>query len=294
MAMRSILNTTLVFGLVRVPVKVYSATSSHDLNLHQYHAEDAGRIRYEKRCEVEDEVVPSEEIVKGVETKRGVVLFDEDDMASLPQPSSREIETLAFVPGDQIDPIYYEKTYYLGPGDGKTGPYALLCQALEDAGRVALVRFTMRQRESLATVRPRDDVLVLETMMWPDEVTLPTALDVDASLSAKEMELAQVLIDAQTGEWRPEEYSDDFQAALEELIEAKRAGKPAPKAKPERLAKVISLVDALEKSVERADPDRAPAKKAARKSAKKAAKKTARKSTAKKTAKKAAARRGSG
>jgi DNA end-binding protein Ku len=285
--MRSILNTTLAFGLVRIPVKVYSATSGHDLAMHQHHASDGGRIRYEKVCEIEEEAVSSEEIVKGVEVDDEVILLDDDDLATLPQPSSREIEVLGVVPSGQIDPIYYEKTYYLGPG-GEADPYVLLREALQEAGRTAVVRFTMRQRESLAALRVRGDVLVLETMLWPDEIVIPQVEGVGGVVVQEELEMARILIDARSGDWHPERYTDDYQEALAELIEAKREGRPAPKAAPERKAKVISLMDALQKSVEQTAPDRLPAKQA-RKSAKKAAKKAAR-STAKKTAKKAARR----
>ncbi|MQM27373.1 non-homologous end joining protein Ku [Glycomyces albidus] len=290
--MRSILNTTLALGLVRIPVKVYSATSSHDRAMHQHHASDGGRIRYEKVCEIEEEPVPAEEIVKGVEVDDEVILLDDDDLAALPQSTSREIEVLSVVPSAQIDPIYYEKTYYLGPG-GKTDPYVLLREALHEAERTALVRFTMRQRESLAAVRVRGDVLVLETMLWPDEIVIPKVEGVGGEVVQEELEMARILIDARSGDWEPERYTDEYQEALAELIEAKREGRPAPKAAPERKAKVINLMDALKKSVEQADPDRLPAKKTVRKSAKKSAKKTARASAAKKPAKAASRRKSS-
>jgi DNA end-binding protein Ku len=287
--MRSILNTTIAFGMVRIPVKLYAATGSHDLSLHQYHAADAGRIRYEKVCELDDEPVPAEEIRKGVETEDGeVVLLEEEDFAALPESSSKQIEVVQFVPAEQIDPIFYERSYYVGPGTAGGDPYVLLREALLDAGKAAIVRLTMRQRESLAALRPRDEILVLDTMLWADEIYTPEISSSGGELEAAELEMAGILIDARTGSWDPEKYRDEYQEALLELIEAKQEGRPAPKAKPEKMAKVINLMDALQRSVEQADPDRLPEKqprKAAKKTAKKAARKTAaKKSTAKQTA----------
>jgi DNA end-binding protein Ku len=287
--MRSILNTTIAFGMVRIPVKLYAATGSHDLSLHQYHAADAGRIRYEKVCELDDEPVPADAIRKGVETEDGeVVLLDEEDFAALPESSSKQIEVVQFVPAEQIDPIFYERSYYVGPGTAGGDPYVLLREALLDAGKAAIVRLTMRQRESLAALRPRDEILVLDTMLWADEIYTPEISSSGGELEAAELEMAGILIDARTGSWDPEKYRDEYQEALLELIEAKQEGRPAPKAKPEKMAKVINLMDALQRSVEQADPDRLPEKqprKAAKKTAKKAARKTAaKKSTAKQTA----------
>jgi DNA end-binding protein Ku len=291
MAMRSILNTVLEVGLVTIPVKVFAATASHDRNLHQYHRTDAGRIRYERICEVEDAEVPTEEIRKGYERPSGdLVLLEDTDFEQLPV-TSKLIETLKFVPAEQIDPIYYVKSYYLGAGKDGAKPYMVLRDALAESGLVALVTFTMRERESLATIRPLGDVLVLETMLWADEVRVPEADLPKDAVDESELALAQILIDAKTGEWNPEQYSDEYQAALDELIEAKAAGREAPKAPKTRRPKVTSIMDALERSVAEIDPDKLPApKKAARKSAKKATKRAPRKTAAKKTAKAAAKR----
>lgn len=284
--MRSILNTTLSWGMVRIPVKVFAATSTHDRDLHQYHRDDAGRIRYERVCEIDDEPVPSSEIVKGVEDRDGnLVLLEDDELEGLPV-TSKLIETLAFVPNEQIDTILYEKSYYLGVGEGGTEPYIVLRDALAEKGLVAIVAFTMRQRESLAAVRPHGDVLVLTTMLWADEVRVPNADLPSGAVDAAELELAQLLINAKTGDWNPEQFSDEYQAALDELIEAKAAGREAPKAKKERRTKVTSIMDALQKSVAEIDPDKLPKPPAARKSAKKAAKKATRKKAADTTARK--------
>jgi DNA end-binding protein Ku len=277
--MRSILNTEISFGLVRVPVKVFAATSSHDRPMHQYHAQDAGRIRYERICEVEDAPVPTEEISKGVEDRDGNIVFiDDEELEALPA-SSRVIEVQQFVPGEQIDPIFYEKSYYLGPNQAAES-YIVLRDSLAQSGLVALATVTMRQRESLAAIRSHGDVLVMETMLWADEVRLPD-LDVAPTIKQGERDLAALLIDAQTGDWHPEEYADDYQAALDALIEAKAEGREAPKAAKEHRPRVADLMEALQRSVAEVDPDRLPApKKAARKSAKKAAKRTPRKASA--------------
>jgi DNA end-binding protein Ku len=283
--MRSILNTTLSWGMVRIPVKVYTATSTHDRDLHQYHREDAGRIRYERVCELDDEPVPSKEITKGVEDRDGnLVIIEDDELENLPV-TSKVIETLTFVPNEQIDTIYYEKSYYLGPGDGGTEPYIVLRDALAEKGLIAIVAFTMRQRESLAAVRPHGDVLVLTTMLWADEVRVPNADLPAGAVDSAELELAQILINAKTGDWEPEQFDDQYQQALDELIEAKAAGREVPKAKKERRPKVTSIMDALQKSLEQSTPDRPPPATARKATAKKAAKKSTRKPTAKKAPK---------
>jgi DNA end-binding protein Ku len=291
--MRSILNTTLEFGMVRIPVKVFAATSNHDRDLHQYHRDDAGRIRYERVCELDDEPVPSSEITRGIETDDGhLVLMEDSDFEKLPV-SSKTIETVEFVPAEQIDSILYERSYYLGAGDGGNEPYVVLRDALAERGLVAVVRFTLRQRQCLAAVRPHGDVLLLTTMLWADEVRVPDA-DLPAGVvDASELALAQILIDAKTADWNPEQYSDDYQQALDELIEAKARGEEAPRAKRERRPKVTSIMDALQKSVAEIDPDKMPPpKKSARKAAKKAAKRSStRKTAAKQTTAKATARK---
>jgi DNA end-binding protein Ku len=285
--MRSILNTEISFGLVRVPVRVFAATASHDRPMHQYHAKDAGRIRYERICEVEDAPVPNEEISRGVEDRDGNIVFiDDEELEALPV-SSRLIEVQQFVPGAQIDPIFYEKSYYLGPNQAAES-YIVLRDALAQSGLVALATVTMRQRESLAAIRPHGDVLVMETMLWADEVRLPE-LDVAPAIKQGERDLAALLIDAQTGDWHPEEYADDYQAALDALIEAKAEGREAPKAPKERRPKVADLMEALQRSVAEVDPDRLPKpKKSARKTAKKATKRAPRIAATSKAAKAAA------
>lgn len=280
--MPAIWKGAIAFGLVSIPVSLRAATGSHDLSLHQYHVSDGGRIRYQKICELEDEAVEPEEIAKGVETEDGeVVLIDEDDLEDLPVSSSQTIEVERFVDAEQIDPIHYQKSYYAEPGKAASKPYALLRQALLDSGKIAIVKVTLRRRESLAALMPRDEVLVLHTMLWPDEIRRPDLSGLDGEAREQELEMAATLIDSMTGDFRPDDYSDDYQEALRDLVEAKRQGRgrKAEPSKEEPKAEVINLMDALERSV--------AAKQGKRKSAKKSAKKTAKKTARKKAAKRA-------
>ncbi|MFG3340806.1 Ku protein [Glycomyces sp. NPDC048151] len=290
--MPAIWTGVIAFGLVSIPVSLRSATTNHDVSMHQYHAADGGRIRYQKVCELDDEVVPPGDIVKGVDHESGeVVLLEEDELEDLPVSSSKTIEVVQFVSSDQIDPIHYERSYYADPGKAAGKPYVLLREALEESGKIAIVKVALRRRESLAALRPRDDALVLHTMLWPDEIRAPEVGGIEKSEARKqELEMAATLIDAMTGDFDPEDYSDDYQEALRALIDAKaRGGKRPAKSKAETpKAKVISLMDALQKSVEAKETGRRPAKKTAKKAAKKS---TARKTTAKKTAKAAARKR---
>ena len=290
----------IAFGLVSIPVSLRAATGSHDLSLHQYHAPDAGRIRYQKVCELDDEAVEPEDIVKGIETEDGdVVLLDEDELQDLPVSSSKTIEVVQFVSSEQIDPIHYDRSYYAEPGKAAVKPYSLLREALVRSDRIAIVKVTLRRRESLAALRPRDDSLVLHTMRWPDEIRQPEVSGLGGEVERKELELAETLIDNMSGDFKPEEYTDAYQEALQDLIEAKREGREvAESSEEEPKAKVINLMDALERSVK--EGKRRTAKQAAKKSTsgKKAAKKTAKKSTArkqstsgKKTAKKSTTRK---
>lgn len=287
------LNTTIEMGLVRIPVKVYAATGSHDRQLRQFHVADAGRIRYEKVCELDDKPVTADDIRKGVEDQDGhVILLEDSDLESLPVRSSKHVDVLAFVAEAQIDPVFYDKAYYLGPGTNGVEPYLVLRDAMVEKGLVALVTITLRQRESLAVIRPHGNALVLDRLLWADEVRVPEVTGADATVDQAELDMAHMLIDMRTGDWDPEQYADEYQRALDELIEAKAEGREAPKAKRERRPKVTSIMDALERSVAEIDPDKLPKPPAtARKSAKKAAKRTPRKTTAKQTAKAAAPKR---
>jgi DNA end-binding protein Ku len=292
----------IAFGLVSIPIRLRAATGSHDLSLHQYHEADGGRIRYQKVCELDGEVVEPEDIAKGTETDEGdIVLLNEDDLADLPISTSKTIEVIGFVPAEQIDPIFYERSYYAEPGKAAARPYALLRAALVEADRVAIVRVTLRRRESLAALLPRDEVLVLHTMVWADEIREPEASGLGGETKQAELKMAATLIDSMAiDDFDPEEYSDEYQVALADLIEAKAEGRTLKaKVKAEPKAKVIDLMEALAKSVDQTKSSsgrrrsakqsaKQPPKKAAKKTVKKAAKKTAKKATGRKKAAKQA------
>jgi DNA end-binding protein Ku len=285
--MRAIWKGAVSFGLVSVPVKLYSATESKDISFRQVHAQDGGRIKYQRVCSIDGEEVPYSDIAKGYETEDGeMVIIDDSDMEDLPVSSSREIAVEKFVPSEQIDPMLFEKSYYLEPEKTGAKPYALLRQALLDSDRMALVTVALRNRTSLAVLRVRDDVIVLQTMMWPDEIRQPDFGSVDTSdAKPAEVKMANMLVETLAGDFEPDEFEDDYRTAIEEMVKAKIEGgevKRTPKS-TKTSGEVVDLLAALQKSVNaaktargEADEEEKPAKK---------------KSTAKKSAKKSAAKK---
>lgn len=300
---QSIWKGAISFGLVSIPVRLFSATEEKDISFRQVHREDGGRIRYKRVCSVDGEEVPYSDIAKGYELPDGeMVILDDDDFANLPISTSRAVEVLSFVPAEQIDAVQVGKPYYCDPTGGDTKPYVLLRDALAKADRVAVVKVALRQRERLAMLRPRDGVLVLQTLLWPDEVRSPN-LDVasdDVTVRPQELAMAESYIAALSGDFDPSEFSDDYREALEEVIAAKAEGHEvrAPAEEPRAPGQVVDLMEALRRSVaeaksRRGETDSAPAAKSATKKApaKAAAKKTAAKKTAKKTATKSASKK---
>jgi DNA end-binding protein Ku len=304
---RAIWKGAVSFGLVSIPVKLYTATEEKDVSFHQVHREDGGRIRYKRVCQVDGEEVAYADIAKGYELPSGeTIVLTDDDLADLPLTSSRVVDVLSFVPLEQVDPIYFAKTYYLEPDKTATKPYVLLRDALQQADSVALVKVAIRTRESLATLRVRDGVLVLETMVWPDEVRTPdfAFLDDDVTVRPQELAMAQSLIESMSADFDPDQYHDEYREALQEVIEAKIEGREVVEqpVQEEDTGSVVDLMAALRASVAaakkgrgEADEDEAPAKKTAAKKApaeKAAAKAPAKKAAAKKApAKKAAAKK---
>ncbi len=259
--MRSIWKGAISFGLVTIPVKLYSATEEKDVSFHQVHREDGGRIKYKRFCSVDGQEVSYGDIAKGYEMSTGeVVVLTDEDFADLPLTTSRNIDVLQFVPLEQVDPIFFAKSYYLAPEAAGTKPYVLLREALEQSGRVALVKVALRQRESLATLRVRDGVFVLEMMLWPDEVRTPDFgfLDDDVEVRPQELAMAGSLIETLAGDFEPGEYADNYRAALQTLIEAKVAGHElvAPAGTPAGADTVVDLMAALRASVEAAKSKR--------------------------------------
>ena len=194
--MRAIWKGSVSFGLVNVPVKLYSATESHDVSFRQVHAKDGGRIKYQRVCSIDGEEIAYADIAKGYETEDGeMVILTDDDMADLPVTSSREIAVEKFVPRDQIDPMLFEKSYYLEPEKSGTKPYGLLRQALIDADRMAVVTVALRQRTTIAVLRVKDDVIVLQTMMWPDEIRTPDFSIDSGEVKDAEVKMANMLVE---------------------------------------------------------------------------------------------------
>ncbi|MEV1175347.1 Ku protein [Nonomuraea sp. NPDC049784] len=273
--MRSIWKGAISFGLVTIPVKLYSATEQKDVTFHQVHREDGGRIRYKRVCTLDGEEVPYPDIAKGYELASGeIVVLTDEDFEGLPLSTSRRIDVLQFAPADQIDPIYFAKSYYLEPDAQGAKPYVLLRNALESSGQVAVVKVALRQRESLATLRVRDGVFVLETMLWPDEIRKPdfAFLDEDIEVRSQELKMAESLITTMESDFDPSEYHDAYREALQQVIEAKVAGKEViPPREEEEARPAVDLMAALRASVEAAKREReagepAKAKKAAGKS----------------------------
>ncbi|MFI5906315.1 Ku protein [Dactylosporangium sp. NPDC051541] len=312
--MRAIWKGAVSFGLVSIAVRLYSATEEKDIRFHQVHRDDGGRIKYKRVCSVDGEEVAYDDIAKGYDLGGGeMVILTDDDFAELPLTTSRAIEVLEFVPTEQVDPILYNKAYYLEPEQTAAKPYALLRDALTNVERVAIVKVALRQREQLATLRVRDNVLVLNTMLWPDEIRAAKfdILDEDVTARPAELAMAGSLIESMAADFDPASYTDNYREALQEVIDAKVAGREVvqPEEAEEAPAAAVDLMAALRASVERAraargedipsssadddDDDDAkptPIKKAAAKKAAPAKKATAaKKAPAKKTAAKKSA-----
>ncbi|MCU1530810.1 MAG: Ku protein [Arthrobacter sp.] len=258
--MRAIWKGAIAFGLVNVPVKVYSATEDHDISLHQVHSADGGRIRYQRRCEVCNKIVDYEDIDKAYEDEGRTVVLSREELKSIPAENSHEIEVVQFVPAEQLDPVLFEKSYYLEPDSKSPKAYVLLRRALEDTDRVAIVQFALREKTRLGALRIRDELLVLQSLLWPDEVREASfpALDTSVRISAQEREMSAALVDSMAADFEPEQFTDDYQAQLRQLIEAKLEkgesldteetfGAPAAEASGE----VIDLMEALKRSLEK-------------------------------------------
>jgi len=277
--MRAIWKGAVSFGLVNVPVRLYSATENHDVQFRQVHREDGGRIRYKRICSVDGQEVSYDDIAKGYETEDGdMVVLTDEDFADLPNRSSKEISVEKFVPADQIDPIYLDKTYYLEPDKTATKPYVLLRDALESENRMAIATVSIRTRMTMAVLRVREGVIVMQTMLWPDEIRATDFAQLGESEEAtkKELDMAHLLIEQLAGDFDPAEFEDDYAIALEAVVRSKIEGgevaTPAPAA--EESGEVVDLLAALAKSVEKAKASRGeapaepkPAKKATRKKA---------------------------
>jgi DNA end-binding protein Ku len=281
------------FGLVTIPVAVYPATEEKSLKFNQLHDEDMGRIRYKRVCSVDGEEVDFEHIVKGyeIEKDRYVVLTDED-FDAVPVESSRAIDIQQFVELEEIDPILFKKSYYLVPDETGAKAYALLRKALADENKVGIAKVSFRDKEHLAALRFKDEVFVLETMFWPDEIRAADFDTVNANEKVRdnEVDMAKALIDNLTEPWNPDQFRDEYREALMDVVEKKAAGEEIeapPEAAP---ARVVDLMEALKASVEAAK-SRTPSSSGGTAKRPAAKRSGAKKSTAKSTAKKTTATR---
>lgn len=259
--MRAIWKGAIAFGLVNVPVKVYSATEDHDISLHQVHNADGGRIRYQRRCEVCSKIVDYEDIDKAYEDDGRTVVLSREELKSIPAENSHEIDVVQFVPAEQLDPMMFEKSYYLEPDSKSPKAYVLLRRALEDTDRVAIVQFALRDKTRLGALRIRGDVLVLQALLWADEVREASfpSLEATIRISAQEREMSAALVDSMAADFEPDQFTDDYQLQLRQLIEAKLEkgesldteetfGVPAAEAGS---GEVIDLMEALKRSLEK-------------------------------------------
>jgi DNA end-binding protein Ku len=278
--MRAMWKGAIAFGLVNVPIKLYSATEDHDVRFHQVHAADGGRIKMQRTCSVDGEKVDFKDLAKAYESPDGhVVMMDESDFSDLPVPGVREIEVLEFVPSDQVDPVLFDRSYYLEPESTAVKPYVLLREALEQTDRTAITRVVLRSKTQLAALRVRGEVIVLQTMLWPDEVRAAEfdVLDDAAEPRAQELQMAASLIDSLSSDFDPDEYRDEYREALLAVIDAKLGNGEGVMAPAAAVAGdsgdglVLDLMAALRASVERskgdaddAAPEAEPAKPAAR------------------------------
>ncbi|MDQ4006633.1 MAG: Ku protein [Actinomycetota bacterium] len=311
--MQAIWKGTISFGMVTIPIKVYSATEEKDISFRQVHTEDGGRIRYRRVCEKDGQEVPYSDIGKGYELPDGrMMVLTSDDFAQLPLPTAKSIEVLEFVPLAEVDPLYFAKAYYLAADGVGAKPYVLLRDALTRTEQCALVKVAIRTRETLALLREKEGALVLQTMLWPEEVRasdFAVPAD-DVTVRPQEQAMAESYIATLQADFDPTRYHSEYREALEQLVEAKASGlEPTPAEEEGETdgGEVVDLVAALRASVDAAkrrrgeqagSPQRpaaasdeaASGRRAARKSA--TAKSTAKKAPAKKApAKKAAAGR---
>lgn len=263
--MRSMWKGSVSFGLVTIPIQLYAATENKNVSLRQVHETDGGRIQYKRFCSIEGVEVPYAEIAKGYELDDGeMVVLTDADLEGLPLSSSNVIDVLEFVPLEAIDPLHYDRHYYLEPQKTAIKPYVLLRDALQKSQNVAIAKVALRQRETLALLRVHADVMVMTTMLWPDEVRaadFPFLRDDPPQIRSQELTMAGSLIDSLTEPvFDPGKYSDSYREALESVIEAKVQGKQTSKpAKKTAKSDVVDLMAALEASVSQAKKSRKPA-----------------------------------
>lgn len=288
--MRSIWKGSIAFGLVNVPVKLYSATQDHDIKFHQVHAKDNGRIRYKRVCEVCGEVVEYSDLARAFESDDGqMVIINDDDLATLPEDRSREIEVLEFVPAEEVDPMMIDRSYFLEPDSKSSKSYVLLAKTLAETERMAIVHFTLRSKTRLAALRVKDfgkrEVMVVHTLLWPDEIRDPDfpVLDKEVEIKPAELKMAGQVVESMADDFNPDRYRDTYQEQLQELIDAKLEGgeaftaeeQPAELDETEDVSDLLAKLEASVKArsgdgksaAKKSTAEKAPAKKARAKQA---------------------------
>ena len=268
--MRSIWKGAVTFGLVNVPVKLYTATEDHDVALHQVHDKDGGRIKYQRRCEICGRIVDYDHIDKAYDDGDRTVILTDEDLSTLPEERSREIEVVEFVPSDQVDPIMFDRSYFLEPDSKSAKAYALLRRTLEETDRTAIVHFALRQKTRLGALRVHGDVLMLQSLLWDDEVREAKfpSLDEKPRVTAAELKMSEQLVESYSTDFSPEKFSDDYQNELRELIAAKlKKGDDVStedtfgeETEAASGGEVLDLMDALKRSVEASRKSRKPTK----------------------------------
>jgi DNA end-binding protein Ku len=248
---RAIWSGAISFGLVNVPVRMYSAIDEHDLHFHYLHVKDDSRIGYEKICKKEGKPVADDEIVKAFEYEKGeYVYMTDEDFDAAEAEGFKTIDIRDFVPYDEIDPIYFEKTYYLGPAEGADKVYSLFVRAMEDANLAAIAKYVMRDKQHLGCLRVRDGVITLEKMYFADEIRPVDEIKPKAAkVERQELEMAAQLIENFSGRFEPGKYRDSYRDALCEIINAKRRGKDVHREAPEKPGKTPDLMEALRASL---------------------------------------------
>jgi len=249
---RAIWRGTISFGMVSIPVNLYTATESHDVRFHLLHKRDGVRLKNVRWCPKDEKAVPWDEVVRGFEYAKGkYVPISEEDLDHLPVKTVHTVDISDFVKLEEVDPIYYDKAYYLAPEEAGVKAFALLRQALQQTGRAAVAKVAIRDRENLCLVRPYEDLLSMETMFYANEIRSTDDIAADgAKVSPKELQMAVSLIENLSDSFDAERYQDEYQAALKQVIDAKVEGAPLPEAPTEKGAKVVDLMEALRASVE--------------------------------------------
>jgi DNA end-binding protein Ku len=251
-AARAIWSGTISFGLVSIPVRLYTATQSHDVHFHLLHKKDGVRLQNVRWCPKDEKAVPWDEVVRGFEYAKGnYVPITEEDLDHLPVKTVHTVDISDFVKLEEVDPIYYDKAYYLAPEETSAKAFVLLRQALQQTGRAAVAKVAIRDKESLCLVRPYQDVLSMDTLFYANEIRSTKEIAVNGvAVSPKEIEMAVSLIENLSDSFDPQRYHDEYQAALKKLTDAKVAGAPLPAPPSERGEKIVDLMEALRASVE--------------------------------------------